>query len=132
MSQAYIMYMPVYQSLSHKKVDLFDPICDSILGKGRGNAEGPYDQVRPTEKEIEGALQAGPLPIRGAIPGKVDAILLDSAEFGFNAAHAFVLKKAGYTRVELYFLPGQAMYLVVDAETGKRLMLAMAMRLRDI
>jgi len=127
---SYLVPIDVYQKLRGNRVDLFDPACDRVFGSNRTgkDAEDQLNLVSPTEAEIEAALAFDPLPIRGVtrsefsvdigIPGK-----------GLSTTIVYLLKKAGYTRFRLYWLDKHQMILIVDANTGKKLMTAMFMRL---
>lgn len=129
-SGAYLMSIDVYQKLRGNRIDLFDSACDRTFGTNRTgkDAEDAIRMVSPTEAEIEAALASGPLPIRGVV--RLDfAIDIGIPGKGLSTTIPCLLKKAGYSRFRLYWIKKHEMILITDADTGKKLITAMFMRL---
>ena len=124
-STSYLMPIDVYQKLRGNRVDLFDPACDGMLGGGsrRGeNAERQIKYVSPTEADIEAARASEPLPIRGVSADR-GAVDVDMDDRGLNTTMISMLRRAGYTRFRLHWIKKHQMILVLDADTGKKLMI---------
>lgn len=122
---SYLMPIDVYQKLRGNRVDLFDPACDRVFGSNRTGkkAEDQISFVSPTEAEIEAARASEPLPIRGVSADR-GAIDIGISGKGLNTTMASLLKKAGYTRLRLHWIKKHQMILVLDADTGNKLMVA--------
>lgn len=123
---SYLVPIDIYQKLRGNRVDLFDPACDRVFGSNRTgkDAEDQISFVSPTEAEIEAARASEPLPIRGITDGQW-VIDIGISGKGLNTTMVSLLKKAGYTRLRLHWIKKHQMILVLDADTGNKLMLAM-------
>lgn len=128
---SYIVPIDVYQKIRGDRVDLFDPACDRTLGYNRTGkkAEDQINLVSPTQENIAAARLSQPQPVRGVSAAR-DSVDINLGQYALSAKLTVLLKKAGYSRFRVHQIPKSEMLLILDADTGKQLMLVMPMLMR--
>jgi hypothetical protein len=128
---SYIIPIDVYQKIRGNRVDLFDPACDRTLGYNRTGkkAEDQINLVSPTQENIAAARLSQPQPVRG-VSATRDSVDINLGQYSLSAKLITLLKKAGYSRFRVHQIPKSEMLLILDADTGKQLMLVMPMLMR--